>query len=116
MTVASCARVRAKPRDLGIAARRREILVKNAAGELRAMAERCAEHFEGFVVRHEDQRLLLRVSPALRLCQQPLEAGILAIHRFCLTPQDTFVRPEHALLEWAVRAAYGTDALDPIPA
>ena len=25
-------------------------------------------------------------------------------------------QPEHALLEWAVRVAYGADALDPIPA
>ena len=38
--------VGAEPRDLGVAPRRRQLLVEDAAGELRARAERVAQHLE----------------------------------------------------------------------
>jgi len=55
-----------------------------------------------------------------RVARLPEDAELLEgareIGAALLEADPELVRPEHALLEWAVRAAYGTDALDPIPA
>ena len=66
----------AEPRDLGVAPRRRQLLVEDAARELRPRAERVAQHLQRLAMRHEHQRLLVRPPPARRLRQQPLEARI----------------------------------------
>ena len=52
--------VGAEPRDLDVAPRRRQLLVEDAAGELRARAERLAQHLERLAVGHEHERLLAR--------------------------------------------------------
>ena len=89
--------VRAEPRDLGVAPRGRQLLVEDAAGELRSRAERVAQHLERLAMGHEHERLLVRPPPALRLRQQPLEARIGPIHRLRLLPQLGLVGPEHRL-------------------
>ena len=84
-----------EPRDLRVAARRRQLLVEDAARELRAVAERRAQHLQRLSVRHEDQRLLPRVAPAWCLRQQPLEARIAGVHRVGLLAQLALVGSEH---------------------
>ena len=66
----------AEPRHLDVAARRRQLLVKDAGGELGAMAERGPQHLQRLAVRDEHQRLLARVAPPRRLRQQPLDARV----------------------------------------
>ena len=66
----------AESRDLGVAPRGRQVLVEDAAGELRAGAECVAQHLERLAVSDEDQRLLVRPPPARRLRQQPVEPRI----------------------------------------
>ena len=50
--------------DLDVAARRGQLLVEDAGRELRALAERRAQHLERLAVRHEDERLLPGFLPA----------------------------------------------------
>ena len=95
--------VGAEPRDLGVAPRGRQLLVEDAAGELRPRAERVAQHLERLAMGDEHERLLVRPPPALRLRQQPLEARIGSIHRVRLLPQLGLVRPEHRLQRRAGR-------------
>ena len=85
----------AEPGDLGVAARRGELLVEDAARQLRPVAERRAQHLQRLAVRHEDERLLPRVPPAGRLRQQPVEARIAGVHRLRLVAQRGFVGSEH---------------------
>ncbi len=59
--------VGAEPGDLGVAPRRRQLLVEDAARELRARAERVAQHLERLAMGDEHERLLVRPPPALRL-------------------------------------------------
>ena len=84
-----------EPGDLGVAARRRQLLVEDAGRELRPVAERRAQHLQRLAVRHEDERLLPRVSPAWRLRQQPVEARVAGVHRLRLLAQRAFVGSEH---------------------
>ena len=86
-----------KQGDLRVTPRRRQLLVEDAAAELRARAERVAQHLERLAMGHEHERLLVRLTPALRLRQQPLEARIGSIHRLRLLPQLGLVRPQHRL-------------------
>jgi ATP-dependent DNA helicase RecG len=55
-----------------------------------------------------------------RVARLPEDAALLdgarEIGSALLEADPELSRPEHALLEWAVRNTYGTDALDPIPA
>ena len=81
--------------DFGVAARRRQLLVEDAGRQLRAVAERRAQHLQRLAVRHEDERLLSRVSPARRLRQQPVEARIGGVHRLGLL-RAVRVRPVRA--------------------
>ena len=64
-----------EPGDLRVAARRGQLLVEDAARELRPVAERRAQHLQRLAVRHEDERLLPRVAPAGRLRQQPVRGA-----------------------------------------
>ena len=84
-----------EPGHLGVAARRGELLVENAARQLRPVAERRAQHLQRLAVRHEDERLLPRVSPAGRLRQQPFNARVAGVHRLRLAAQRSFVGSEH---------------------
>ena len=61
-------------RDFRVASSRRQFLVESAGGELRALAERRAQHFQCLAVRDEDERFLARLTPARRLRQQPEKA------------------------------------------
>ena len=68
-------------------------------------------------------RCSARASPGLaqfRVARLPEDAELLdgarEIGAALLEADPELALPEHALLEWAVRAAYGADALDPIPA
>ena len=85
----------AEPGDLGVAARRGELLVEDAARQLRPVAERRPQHLQRLAVRHEDERLLPRVAPAGRLRQQPVEARVAGVHRLGLAAQRGFVGREH---------------------
>jgi len=55
-----------------------------------------------------------------RVARLPEDAELLdgarRIGSAILESDPDLARPEHALLDWAVRDAYGPDALDPIPA
>ena len=84
-------------RYLRVTPRRRQLLVEDAAAELRSRAERLAQHLERLAMGHEHERLLVRLTPALRLRQQPQEARIGSIHRLRLLPQLGLVRPQHRL-------------------
>ena len=68
-------------RHFRISACGRQLLVEDAAGKLRTVTERRAQHLERLAVRHEDERLLLRVSPPGRLRQQPVEPRVAEVHR-----------------------------------
>ena len=81
----------AEPRDLGVAPRGGQLLVEDAGRELRAVAERRAQHLQRLAVRHEDERLLVRPPPARRLAQQPVEARVGGVHRVGLRLQRAFV-------------------------
>ena len=54
----------AEPRHLGVAPRGRQLLVEDAGRELRAVAERRAQHLQRLAVRDEHERLLAGVAPA----------------------------------------------------
>jgi ATP-dependent DNA helicase RecG len=88
-----------------------------------------AEHRDGFKLaeidlelRGEGEMLGTRQSglAQFRVARLPEDAELLdgarEIGAALLEADPELVQPEHALLEWAVRNAYGTDALDPIPA
>jgi len=55
-----------------------------------------------------------------RVARLPEDAELLdgarRIATALLEADPELAEPEHALLDWAVKAAYGADALDPIPA
>jgi ATP-dependent DNA helicase RecG len=55
-----------------------------------------------------------------RVARLPEDAELLdgarQIGAALLEADQDLALPEHALLDWAVKAAYGADALDPIPA
>ena len=86
-----------KTSHFGVAPCRRQILVEDAARELRAGAEGVTEHLQRLAMRREDQGLFVRPSPALRLRQQPVESRIGSIHRLRLVAQLGLVGPEHGL-------------------
>jgi ATP-dependent DNA helicase RecG len=88
-----------------------------------------AEHGDGFKLaeidlelRGEGEMLGTRQSglAQFRVARLPEDAELLdgarQIAAALLEADPELSEPEHALLEWAVRAAYGADALDPIPA
>jgi len=88
-----------------------------------------AEHGDGFKLaeidlelRGEGEMLGTRQSglAQFRVARLPEDAELLdgarEIAAALLDADPELALPEHALLEWAVRAAYGADALDPIPA
>src|SRR5215213_4353988 len=88
-----------------------------------------AEHGDGFKLaeidlelRGEGEMMGTRQSglAQFRVARLPEDAELLdgarRIAAALLEADPELALPEHALLEWAVRAAYGTDALDPIPA
>ena len=89
-----------------------------------------AEHRDGFKLaeidlelRGEGEMLGTRQSglAQFRVARLPEDAELLDgaradRQRRCSRRTRTLARPEHALLDWAVRDAYGADALDPIPA
>jgi ATP-dependent DNA helicase RecG len=88
-----------------------------------------AEHGDGFKLaeidlelRGEGEMLGTRQSglAQFRVARLPEDAELLdgarQIAAALLEADPELVEPEHALLEWAVRTAYGADALDPIPA
>jgi ATP-dependent DNA helicase RecG len=88
-----------------------------------------AEHGDGFKLaeidlelRGEGEMLGTRQSglAQFRVARLPEDAELLdgarQIAAALLEADPELAEPEHALLEWAVRAAYGADALDPIPA
>ena len=56
----------------------RQLFVECASCQLRAVTERRAQHFQRFAVCDENERLLVGVLPAPRLCEQPREAGVRA--------------------------------------
>jgi hypothetical protein len=87
--------LRTEPGDLHVAPRRREPLVKHAAGELRPSAQRVAQHLQRLAVRGEDERFLVLAPPALRLGQKPLEPRIGSIHGLRLLAPLDLVGPEH---------------------
>ena len=95
------------------------------SARLRALAE----HRDGFKLaeidlelRGEGEMLGTRQSglAQFRVARLPEDAPLLEAAReigaALLEGDPDLARPEHALLELAVRAAYGADALDPIPA
>ena len=95
------------------------------SARLRALAE----HRDGFKLaeidlelRGEGEMLGTRQSglAQFRVARLPEDAPLLEAAReigaALLEGDPDLARPEHALLELAVRAAYGGDALDPIPA
>jgi ATP-dependent DNA helicase RecG len=95
------------------------------SARLRALAE----HRDGFALaeidlelRGEGEMLGTRQSglAQFRVARLPEDAPLLEAAReigtALLAADPELTRPEHALLELAVRAAYGADALDPIPA
>ena len=104
----------AEPGDFGVAARRGQLLVEDAGRELRPVAERRAQHLQRLAVRHEDERLLPRVSPARRLRQQPVEARVAGVHRLRLLAQRAFVGSEHGS-ERRSRRQRAADAIDLLP-
>ena len=88
-----------------------------------------AQHRDGFhlaeidlELRGEGEMLGTRQSglAQFRVARLPEDAVLLdgarEIGSALLEADPELALPEHALLEWAVRNAYGTDALDPIPA
>jgi ATP-dependent DNA helicase RecG len=88
-----------------------------------------AEHRDGFKLaeidlelRGEGEMLGTRQSglAQFRVARLPEDAALLdgarEIGAALLDADPELALPEHALLEWAVRNAYGADALDPIPA
>ncbi len=88
-----------------------------------------ADHTDGFKLaeidlelRGEGEMLGVRQSglAQFRVARLPEDAELLdgarRIATALLEADPELAEPEHALLEWAVRAAYGADALDPIPA
>jgi ATP-dependent DNA helicase RecG len=88
-----------------------------------------AEHRDGFKLaeidlelRGEGEMLGTRQSglAQFRVARLPEDAELLdgarEIGAALLEADPELALPEHALLEWAVRSAYGADALDPIPA
>ena len=88
-----------------------------------------AEHRDGFKLaeidlelRGEGEMLGTRQSglAQFQVARLPEDAELLdgaRADRPALLEEDPELElPEHALLEWAVQAAYGADALDPIPA
>jgi ATP-dependent DNA helicase RecG len=88
-----------------------------------------AQHRDGFKLaeidlelRGEGEMLGTRQSgiAQFRVARLPEDAELLdgarQIATALLEADPELVQPEHALLEWAVRSAYGADALDPIPA
>jgi ATP-dependent DNA helicase RecG len=88
-----------------------------------------AEHRDGFKLaeidlelRGEGEMLGTRQSglAQFRVARLPEDAALLdgarEIGSALLDADPELALPEHALLEWAVRNAYGADALDPIPA
>ena len=85
----------AEPRDLGVAPRRRQLLVEDSACQLRPRAQRVSQHLERLAVRHEDERLLVRPPPAPAVRQQPLEARVPPIHLLRPLPQLDLIGPEH---------------------
>ena len=86
-----------EPCHLGVATRRRERFVEDAGGELRPRAQRLAQHLERLAMGDEDQRLLIRPTPARGLRHQPVEARIGAIHGVRVLTQLGLVRTEHGL-------------------
>ena len=95
------------------------------SARLRALAK----HGDGFKLaeidlelRGEGEMLGTRQSglAQFRVARLPEDAELLdgarEIGSALLEADPELALPEHALLEWAVRAAYGADALDPIPA
>ena len=88
-----------------------------------------AEHRDGFALaeidlelRGEGEMLGVRQSglAQFRVARLPEDAELLdgarSIAAALLDADPELALPEHALLNWAVHAAYGADALDPIPA
>ena len=88
-----------------------------------------AEHRDGFKLaeidlelRGEGEMLGTRQSglAQFRVARLPEDAELLdgarEIGSALLEADPELALPEHALLDWAVKAAYGADALDPIPA
>ena len=88
-----------------------------------------AEHRDGFKLaeidlelRGEGEMLGTRQSglAQFRVARLPEDAALLdearEIGAALLDADPELALPEHALLEWAVQAAYGAEALDPIPA
>ncbi|MGI8781402.1 MAG: ATP-dependent DNA helicase RecG, partial [Solirubrobacteraceae bacterium] len=95
------------------------------SARLRALAA----HADGFKLaeidlelRGEGEMLGTRQSglAQFRVARLPEDAGLLdgarEIGAALLEADPALALPEHALLEWAVQAAYGAEALDPIPA
>jgi ATP-dependent DNA helicase RecG len=95
------------------------------SARLRALAE----HGDGFKLaeidlelRGEGEMLGTRQSglAQFRVARLPEDAALLEgareIAGALLEADPELSLPEHALLEWAVQAAYGADSLDPIPA
>ncbi len=89
------AAVLAEARHLEVAARRRQVLVEDAGGELRAVAERRPQHLQRFAVGDEDQCLLPRVTPARRVREQPRDARVAGVHGFGLLTQRAVLAPQH---------------------
>jgi ATP-dependent DNA helicase RecG len=88
-----------------------------------------AKHGDGFKLaeidlelRGEGEMLGTRQSglAQFRVARLPEDAALLdgarQVGTALLEADPELAMPEHALLDWAVRAAYGADALDPIPA
>ena len=88
-----------------------------------------AEHRDGFKLaeidlelRGEGELIGTRQSglAQFRVARLPEDAELLdgarRIAAALLEADPELAQPEHALLGWAVHDAYGTDALDPIPA
>ena len=88
-----------------------ELFVECASCQLRAVTERRAQHFQRFPVCDENERLLVGVHPAPRLCEQPREAGVRYVHRVCLLAQRRFVRSKDGAQRCARREPT-TDAVD----
>ena len=105
----------AEPRHLDVAPRRRQLLVKDAGRQLRAVAERRAQHLQRLAMRDEHERLLARVAPARRLREQPLDARIRRVHRLRLIAQRALVGAQHGGQRRA-RGERAADAVDLLPA
>ena len=76
--------VGAKPRDLRVAPCRRQVLVEDATGQLRARTEGVAQHLQRLAMGNEHERLLVGPTPLRRLLEQPRESWIGPVHRLGL--------------------------------